>query len=122
MRSTMATDRNPHPDWFRLGEQLFRDGHLKRIRFIACDLLVTPPEERRTMLPAPVASRIRVISAFAFFHLFSEAQQLQLARTVWSMLEKQKAGNMIFGIHKGMTEPTQRSIPEERQGQDVFFW
>lgn len=65
--------------------------------------------------------KIRVISAFAFFHLYAEEQQLQLATTLWGMLEK-KSGNTIFGIQKGMSEPTKRNVPEEKQGQDVFFW
>lgn len=65
--------------------------------------------------------KIRVISAFAFFHLYAEEQQLHLATSLWGMLEKEP-GNMIFGIHKGMHEPTRRNVPEEKQGQDVFFW
>lgn len=66
--------------------------------------------------------KIRVISAFAFFHLYAPEQQLQLATILWGMLEKEEPGNIIFGIQKGMNEPTRRSVPEEKQGQDVFFW
>ncbi|KAJ9113488.1 hypothetical protein QFC20_001839 [Naganishia adeliensis] len=65
--------------------------------------------------------KIRVISAFAFFHLYAQEQQLQLATILWSMLEKKEPGNIIFGIQKGMNEPTRRSVPKEKQGQDVFF-
>jgi hypothetical protein len=67
------------------------------------------------------AENIRVISAFAFFHLFSEPRQVELAKRLWNMLEKQP-GNVILGIQKGMDVPTLRNLPSEKQGQDVFFW
>jgi hypothetical protein len=118
--AVLQADRE-YTGWFELGSQLFKDRDDSRIQFITGDLLQTTAEESLAMLPSSVSSRIRVISAFAFFHLYSQEQQLHLAKTVWSMLEKE-AGNIIFGIQKGMSQSTLRNVPQEKQGQDVFFW
>lgn len=120
LSAVLQADRE-YTGWFELGWQLFQDKDDSRIQFIARDLLQTTAEESLAMLPPPVSHRIRVISAFAFFHLYSQEQQLHLAKTVWSMLEKE-AGNIIFGIQKGMSQPTLRNVPQEKQGQDVVFW
>lgn len=65
--------------------------------------------------------KIRAISAFALFHLYSEERQMQLALKVWDLLDK-LPGSIIFGIQKGMVEPTQRDLPDGKEGQDIYFW
>lgn len=91
---------------------------------MACDLLRIPTEGCLSLVQEKLLlnrGKIGVISAFALFHLYSEEQQLHLARSLWSMLEKQP-GSMIFGIQKGMDKPTQMNVPAGKEGQDVFFW
>lgn len=112
-------------EWFDLGWKLFNDRETSAIQFISCDLLRTPSD---SSLPASLpgmesgeANKIRAISAFAFFHLYSEEHQEQLALRLWDLLDKRR-GNIIFGIQKGMQEATQRNLPEEKEGQDVYCW
>jgi hypothetical protein len=102
--------------WFDLGS---------KIRFISYDLLQMHSD---SSLPASLpgtdsveANKIRAISAFAFFHLYSEEHQAQLVGRLWDLLDKQR-GSIIFGIQKGMQEATQRDLPEDKEGQDVYFW
>lgn len=111
-------------EWFDLGWQFFQDKKDTQIRYISCDLLATDPHTAsasRLGLDSRDRVKIRAISAFALFHLYSEQRQAKLALTLWNLLDK-TPGNMIFGIQKGMTVSTQRDVKEGKQGQDVYFW
>ena len=111
-------------EWFDLGWQLFQDKKDTQIRFISCDLLATDSftvASSRLGLDSPDRVRIRAISAFALFHLYSEEHQAKLALTLWNLLDK-TPGNIIFGLQKGMTASTQRNVHKGKEGQDVYFW
>lgn len=51
----------------------------------------------------PLRGRLSAIHAGAFFHLFSEEQQAQLAHLLGSLLSPEP-GSIIFGTHVGRTE------------------
>ncbi|KAG6918988.1 hypothetical protein DXG01_010227 [Tephrocybe rancida] len=51
----------------------------------------------------PLQGRLSVIHASSFFHLFDEAEQLQLARQVATLLSP-TPGSIIFGAHGGQAE------------------
>jgi hypothetical protein len=61
---------------------------------------VTPPLNTLSSL-IPLQGKISAIHMSAFFHLFPEDRQLQLAKIVSSLLSPEK-GSVIFGHHVGM--------------------
>ena len=60
---------------------------------------VTPPLNTLSSL-IPLQGKISAIHISAFFHLFPEDRQLQLAKIVSSLLSPEK-GSVIFGQHVG---------------------
>ena len=61
---------------------------------------VTPPLNTLSSL-IPLQGKISAIHMSSFFHLFTEDRQLQLAKTVSSLLSPEK-GSVIFGQHGAM--------------------
>jgi hypothetical protein len=61
---------------------------------------VTPPLNTLSSL-IPLQGKISAIHMSSFFHLFPADRQLQLAKTVSSLLSPKK-GSVIFGQHVGM--------------------
>jgi len=61
---------------------------------------VTPPLSTLSSL-SPVQGKVSAIHMSAFFHLFLEDRQLQLAKIVSSLLSPEK-GSVIFGQHSGL--------------------
>jgi len=61
-----------------------------------------PPLNTLTSL-TPLTHRISAIHASAFFHLFSEARQLELAQRLAALLRPEK-GSIIFGQHGSRPE------------------
>lgn len=113
------THRNP-VEWFDLGYKLYNDRSDCKITFLqgdifSSDFLRNPsPSTSESSTPAlqqlstlktlnPLLGHVRAISAFSFFHLFSEPAQLDLAHRCASLLSP-KPGSVIFGAHQGMVE------------------
>lgn len=61
-----------------------------------------PPLTTLTAL-TPLVGRLSAIHASAFFHLFPEDQQLELARRIAPLLSPER-GSLIFGAHGGLPE------------------
>ena len=111
-------------EWSELGWQLFQDKDETRVQFINSDLLAADPLSVSAAGLNPNSTdgcKIRAISAFALFHLFSQERQVRLALTLWNLLDH-TPGSIIFGIQKGMANSTQRDVPVSKEGQDVYFW
>jgi hypothetical protein len=60
--------------------------------------LTAPPELRSLTSLTPLQGRVSAIFMGAFFHLFDEAKQLQIARQVASLLSP-LPGSVLFGAH-----------------------
>ncbi|EIW65003.1 uncharacterized protein TRAVEDRAFT_42402 [Trametes versicolor FP-101664 SS1] len=69
----------------------------------------------------PLRGHVSAIHASAFFHLFSEEKQLQLARKLAGLLSPVR-GSMILGWHVGRPEKGFRYevLPPHRQGNPMF--
>ena len=61
------------------------------------------PDLRSLTSLNPLRGRVFAIHATAFFHLFGEEKQLQLARALAGLLSPEP-GSMIFGAHIGVPE------------------
>ncbi|KAI0916855.1 hypothetical protein AcV5_007473 [Taiwanofungus camphoratus] len=128
-----------YPAFWDLGHQLFcTTPETFPVPFLAGDVFdpvfletvppfYAPPE---TVVPdlasiknlTPLLGHLSVIHASSFFHLFDEAQQLQLARSLAGLLSP-KPGSMIFGEHGGRPEKgyrTEASISRRCGGEDMF--
>ncbi|KAJ7454140.1 hypothetical protein FB451DRAFT_1342480 [Mycena latifolia] len=105
------------PDFWTLGHELFQSApDTCPIAFLARDVLDTdfielaPPAKSPPQVPAPplasltrltqLRGQIAAIHVSAVFHLFSEAQQLQLARALAGLLSP-LPGSVIFGFQSG---------------------
>ncbi|KAJ3551508.1 hypothetical protein NM688_g4663 [Phlebia brevispora] len=76
-----------------------------------------PPLSTLTSL-TPLVGRVSAIHASAFFHLFSEEKQLQLAKSLASLMLPEP-GSIIFGEHVGMPEKGNLD-DKEAHGVDMF--
>ncbi|KZT13254.1 uncharacterized protein LAESUDRAFT_719592 [Laetiporus sulphureus 93-53] len=123
VQNAIASDLQP--EFWELGHRLFRDTpETFPVPFIPGDAfntsflkpvppLYSPPE---TPVPAlsslttltPLLGHVSAIHASSFFHLFDEAQQLQLARSVAGLLSP-APGSMIFGEHGSLPEKGYRT-------------
>ncbi|KAF5310241.1 hypothetical protein D9619_010435 [Psilocybe cf. subviscida] len=65
----------------------------------------------------PLQGKLSAIHASAFFHLFSEEKQLELAHLVSSLLLPER-GSIIFGSH--VTMPTKGVRPEHTRKWNMF--
>jgi len=68
-----------------------------------------PPELSSLTSLTPLQGHISIIHASSFFHLFGEEGQLQLAKSLASLLSP-LPGSMIFGIHRGSETKGVREI------------
>jgi hypothetical protein len=75
-----------------------------------------PPEPRSLISLTPLQGRVSAIFACAFFHLFGEAKQLQVARQLASLLSP-LPGSVIFGAHGTMLV---NGIRESSLGTEAF--
>ena len=101
------------PAFFDLGHDLFRDRDRMHATFITADLtdpFVTAIE--------PFTSKIDIISAIGFFHLFNLEDQKTVAQHLAS-LTTPIAGSMIIGLHIGTIKAVERHAGF--QDSDVFF-
>lgn len=69
----------------------------------------------------PLRGHVSVIHASAFFHLFSEERQLQLAKSLAGLLSPEP-GSFILGVHGGRPEKGERieSIRPNSHGIKMF--
>ncbi|TDL28238.1 hypothetical protein BD410DRAFT_782209 [Rickenella mellea] len=106
-----------NPEFWDLGHKLFKSTPESfPVPFLAGDifdpahLAPSPPSTKPPLGPAPdlktltslthLHGRISAIHASAFFHLFDEAHQLQVARQLAALLSPEP-GSLIFGQHVG---------------------
>ena len=107
------------PDYFPVSAKLFNDppdepakgrllqGNVFDDSFLELSETVTPSEGFIDLQSIsslnPLRGRARVIIANAFFHLFDEDLQAELARRCASLLSK-KSGSVLLGSHLGLSE------------------
>ncbi|EMD41568.1 hypothetical protein CERSUDRAFT_110117 [Gelatoporia subvermispora B] len=124
------------PEFWQLGHELYRSTpETFPVPFVAGDAFdptflapvapfTAPPPAPRPDLRAlttltPLLGHVSFIHAFAFFHLFDEAKQAQLARAVAGLLSPEP-GSMIFGGHGGRPEKGYRTESGTRRGTYMF--
>ncbi|KAJ7485679.1 hypothetical protein FB451DRAFT_62967 [Mycena latifolia] len=119
------------PEFWKLGHELFRTTpETFPVPFIAGDAmdssffapskpLVTPPEVVAPAPPlaslvtlTPLCGHVAAIHISRVFHLFSEPEQLHLARALAGLLSPMR-GSVIFGSHVGQRE---KGFKEASQG------
>ncbi|KZV95790.1 hypothetical protein EXIGLDRAFT_834076 [Exidia glandulosa HHB12029] len=110
-----------HADFWKLGYELFRDDAERcKIRFVQGDVFsdtFIAPNRSAESIPSgspmeasiengsliPLQGRVSAIHISAFFHLFNEAQQLDIARRCVALLSAER-GSVIFGSHGGAVD------------------
>ncbi|KZV91241.1 hypothetical protein EXIGLDRAFT_676314 [Exidia glandulosa HHB12029] len=110
-----------HADFWKLGYELFRDDVERcKIRFVQGDVFsdtFIAPNRSTESIPSgspieasvengsliPLQGRVSAIHISAFFHLFNEAQQLEIARRCVALLSAER-GSVIFGSHGGAVD------------------
>ncbi|KAJ3551506.1 hypothetical protein NM688_g4664 [Phlebia brevispora] len=130
-KQVIASDLQP--EFWEMGHKLFKSTPESfPVPFIAGDafdpkflapspilsVLPTAPLPRLNTLTSltPLVRCISAIHASAFFHLFSEEKQLQLAKSLASLLLPEP-GSIIFGEHVGMP---QKGNLEDKEAHDMF--
>ena len=83
-------------------------------------VLPTAPLPRLNTLTSltPLVGCISAIHASAFFHLFSEEKQLDMAKRLASLLSSEP-GSMIFGGHVGLPEKGHR---DRKNSHQIFMF
>ena len=66
----------------------------------------------------PLIGRLSAIHTSAFFHLFDEAKQLELARRVGALLSPEP-GSIIFGAHGGLP---QKGIRDRKNSHGIYMF
>ncbi|PCH41723.1 hypothetical protein WOLCODRAFT_137562 [Wolfiporia cocos MD-104 SS10] len=118
VESVIASDL--HAEFWQLGHRLFNSSaDTFPVPFVAGDAFdetflratppfYTPPKEPAPPLSSltnltPLLGHVSAIHASSFFHLFDEARQSQLAKSLAGLLSP-LPGSMIFGAHGGLPE------------------
>ncbi|TFY61381.1 hypothetical protein EVG20_g7081 [Dentipellis fragilis] len=129
-----------HGEFWQLGHTLFNTTSERfTVPFVAGDifdpahLTAVPPLGASQAPPSPrpdihtltslnpLHGHVSAIFASSFFHLFSEAEQLELAKKLAGLLSPQ-AGSMIFGMHVGYpTKATHKGPPGVPNKEYVLF-
>ncbi|OCH88597.1 hypothetical protein OBBRIDRAFT_795067 [Obba rivulosa] len=134
MENVVASDLQS--EFWQLGHELYRStSETFPVPFIGGDAFdpnflapvppftaapTTPrPDLRGLTTLTPLLGHVSFIHAFAFFHLFNEERQLQLARSVAGLLSPEP-GSMIFGGHGGRPEKGYRVESGTRRGTYMF--
>jgi hypothetical protein len=76
--------------------------------------VTTAPDLRTLTSLNPLRGHVSVIYASALFHLFSEDEQLRLARALAGLLSPEP-GSMIFGKHIGLPESGHEEVSSTRR-------
>ena len=66
----------------------------------------------------PLIGRLSAIHTSAFFHLFPEEKQLELARRVGALLSPEP-GSVIFGVHGGL--PT-KGVRDRKNSHGIYMF
>ncbi|KZT04788.1 uncharacterized protein LAESUDRAFT_682254 [Laetiporus sulphureus 93-53] len=120
-------------DFWKLGHRLFNSSsETFPVPFVPGDIFSptflapsppfsTPPSTPAPHFPSlttltPLLGQVSAIHASSLFHLFDEAQQLQLARALAGLLSP-LSNSVIFGSHGGRPEKGFRERPRERGGR-----
>ncbi|TFK50835.1 hypothetical protein OE88DRAFT_1712786 [Heliocybe sulcata] len=123
-------------EFWDLGHELFRStpetfsvpfiqGDVFDSAFLArAQISYAPSSNRAPVLRSlttltPLIGHISAIHASAFFHLFNEEQQLELARRMASLLSPEP-GSIIFGSHVGQPHKSVRTSRRTTNGRDIF--
>jgi len=133
-RSVIASDLRQ--EFWELGHELFKSTPESfAVPFIAGDVFdpalvesgppfYLPPENEAPALTSltslnPLKGHISVIHASAFFHLFNEEKQLQVAKILAGLLSP-LPGSMIFGQHLGRPEKGVKTELFGKGGRSIF--
>ncbi|KAJ7076680.1 hypothetical protein B0H15DRAFT_790325 [Mycena belliarum] len=126
-QNIIATDLRQ--EFWELGHELFRSTHASfPATFIAGDAfdpdflspqapLAEMPDLHTLKSLNPLHGRLSAIHCASFFHLFSEAQQLDLAKKLAGLLSPH-AGSTIFGNHGAY--PEKKIIEPDSEGWEMF--
>lgn len=108
------------PVLFILGD-VFDTAHLASVPPLRAPPDAPIPELSTLTSLNPLRGHVSAIHASAFFHLFSEEKQLQLAHKLAGLLSPVR-GSMILGWHVGRPEKGFRYevLPPHRQGNPMF--
>ncbi|CDO69705.1 hypothetical protein BN946_scf184851.g93 [Trametes cinnabarina] len=140
IENVVASDLHPalmqsiRPEFWELGHKLFKSTpETFPVPFISGDAFdpahlepippfYSPPATPRPELSTitslnPLRGHVSAIHASAFFHLFDEEQQLQLARALGGLLSPEP-GSMILGAHGGAPEKGFR--PNSMRTREMF--
>ncbi|PCH33461.1 hypothetical protein WOLCODRAFT_61989, partial [Wolfiporia cocos MD-104 SS10] len=126
-----------HPEFWQFGHELFRTSkEAFPAHFIPGDALnpeflkpvppfCAPPAGSMPVISSlttltPLHGRISAIHASAFFHLFDEARQLQLAKSLAGLLSPEP-GSVIFGAHGGLQEKGFRQRSRVTDASSLMF-
>ncbi|TFK50836.1 hypothetical protein OE88DRAFT_1659936 [Heliocybe sulcata] len=131
IRNVIASDLRP--EYWELGHELFRSTPQSLpVPFVAGDAFdsefLTPtqptysppttpvPDLQSVTALTPLIGHVSAVHASAFFHLFDEAGQFELAQRMASLLSPQP-GSIIFGSHRGLP---QKGMRTNARGQQSF--
>lgn len=124
----------PPLEWFDLGYKLYNDRETCPIKFLAGDVFdptfLSPKPQADALPPSDadlkalssldaLTGQVRCLSAFSFFHLFTEPAQEALGRKLGALLKPQ-TGSMLFGSHVGSQEAG--IIRDELRGGDKAMY
>ncbi|KAA1474301.1 hypothetical protein DENSPDRAFT_824110 [Dentipellis sp. KUC8613] len=107
-----------------IGGDVFDPAHLALAAPLATSSIPPAPRPDLQTLTSlnPLRGHVSAIFASAFFHLFTEAQQLELARKLAGLLDP-RPGSMIFGMHVGAQTKGARNAPScvPNKKWDIFM-
>ncbi|TFY61382.1 hypothetical protein EVG20_g7080 [Dentipellis fragilis] len=107
-----------------VGGDVFDPAHLALAAPLATSSIPPAPRPDIYTLTSlnPLRGHVSAIFASSFFHLFSEPQQLELARKLAGLLDP-RPGSMIFGMHAGGETKGTRKGPGDvpNKDWDLFF-
>ncbi|EKM58318.1 uncharacterized protein PHACADRAFT_117170 [Phanerochaete carnosa HHB-10118-sp] len=124
-----------HPEFWEMGHRLFKTTpETFPVPFIPADAFddrylapspipTEPPTEPLSPLNelealTPLVGRLSAIHTSAFFHLFPEEKQLELARRIAPLLSPEP-GSIIFGAHGGLP---QKGLRERKNSHGIHMF
>ncbi|KAJ5156725.1 hypothetical protein N7492_009528 [Penicillium capsulatum] len=100
-------------DFFDMGYDLFADAETLRSPFIEADIF-----DDESALVRTLASKVDIINAASFFHLFSWDRQITIAKRMIGLL-RERPGSLLIGRQVGCIDPpspddTENVLPHYR--------
>lgn len=105
-------------DFLELGYKLFNDRETLKTKFIAADIF-DPNSPLKELY-----GKVDIIDASSFFHLFTWAEQMQIARSVVKLMKPQK-DSLVVGRQVGNAQPGEyprRDGKGTRWRHDLSSW